>query len=171
MIFSSSAFLKTTAIALAALALSIPAGGDALAKNDKAKGKPAHAGPAKAGNGNAKGSAASSGNNDLGDAATGAVLGAVVSDILLGDDNRRVITEYYQTHSVSAKPLPPGIAKNLARGKPLPPGIAKTRVPGALSSRVSIPSGYTLQQVGTDVLLVEVGTRIIADILRDVIRS
>ena len=28
-----------------------------------------------------------------------------------------------------AEPLPPGIAKNVARGKPLPPGIAKKVLP------------------------------------------
>ena len=35
----------------------------------------------------------------------------------------RIIREYYLSKGVKAKPLPPGIAKNLARGKPLPPGI------------------------------------------------
>ena len=51
----------------------------------------------------------------------------------------RIIREYYSAQSLKPKSLPPGIAKNLARGKPLPPGIAKTRVPddlvGQLPSR------------------------------------
>jgi hypothetical protein len=36
------------------------------------------------------------------------------------------------THKIVAQPLPPGIAKNVARGKPLPPGIAKRAVPAEL---------------------------------------
>jgi hypothetical protein len=43
-----------------------------------------------------------------------------------------LINEFFRNYHVDkkggkkgAKPLPPGIAKNLARGKPLPPGIAK----------------------------------------------
>jgi hypothetical protein len=41
----------------------------------------------------------------------------------------RIIRDYYGVESRKPKPLPPGIAKNLARGKPIPPGIARTRVP------------------------------------------
>ena len=44
-----------------------------------------------------------------------------------GDVN--VFHDYFVTHKITAQPLPPGIAKNLARGKPLPPGIAKKMVP------------------------------------------
>jgi len=47
-----------------------------------------------------------------------------------GDVN--VFHDYFVTHKITAQPLPPGIAKNLARGKPLPPGIAKKVVPADL---------------------------------------
>jgi len=39
---------------------------------------------------------------------------------------------YFRTHKITAEPLPPGIAKNLARGKALPPGIAKKAFPNDL---------------------------------------
>jgi hypothetical protein len=66
--------------------------------------------------------------------------------------------------------LPPGIRKNLARGKPLPPGIARKVAPQGLQSGLGLPSGYELVEVGLDVLLVEVATSVIHDVLRDVIR-
>lgn len=80
------------------------------------------------------------------------------------------IREFYQAHPVEdAKPLPPGIRRNLARGKPLPPGIAKKTAPEDVRSVVSVPEGFELVEVGLDVLLVEVATDLIHDVLRDVI--
>ncbi|HUE93225.1 anti-virulence regulator CigR family protein [Pseudomonas sp.] len=64
--------------------------------------------------------------------------------------------------------LPPGIAKNLARGKPLPPGIAKnfdSRVAGQLPRY----EGYEWKQVGTDVVLVAIATGIVYEVLRNIL--
>jgi hypothetical protein len=69
------------------------------------------------------------------------------------------------------KPLPPGIQKNLARGKPLPPGIAKKAPPSALLGRLPRHPGYEWQMAGTDLILVQIGTAIIADVLKDVFRQ
>lgn len=81
------------------------------------------------------------------------------------------IREFYTAHtSGSAEALPPGIRKKLARGKPLPPGIAKRFPPDELRTRLSVPREYDLIEVGLDVLLVEVATGIIHDVLMDVIR-
>jgi hypothetical protein len=69
-----------------------------------------------------------------------------------------------------SKGLPPGIAKNLQRGKPLPPGIAKRDLPPGLES--SLPGkhdGYETLVVGNDVVLVEIDTGKIADIITDAI--
>ena len=104
-------------------------------------------------------------------AAVGAAAGAALAGALLSDHDRATITRYFQQHPQPGSDLPPGIAKNLARGKPLPPGIAKRGVPGALTSQLSIPSGYLLQTVGADVVLVAAATSVIADILRDVARK
>lgn len=68
------------------------------------------------------------------------------------------------------KPLPPGIRKNLARGKPLPPGIAKKSAPSAMLGRLPQHAGYEWQVAGTDLVLVQIGTAIIADVLTDVFR-
>jgi len=68
------------------------------------------------------------------------------------------------------KGLPPGIAKNLERGKPLPPGIAKRNLPHGLES--SLPGkhdGYETVIVGDDVVLIEIDTGKIADIITDAV--
>ena len=66
--------------------------------------------------------------------------------------------------------LPPGIAKNLGRGKPLPPGIAKKTVPGAMLSRLPVHPGYEWQVVGSDLVLLAIGTAMVADVLTGVFR-
>lgn len=68
------------------------------------------------------------------------------------------------------KPIPPGIRKNLARGKPMPPGIAKQVLPSQLLETLPQREGYEVVRVGWDVVLVEVATGIIHDVLMDVIR-
>ena len=68
------------------------------------------------------------------------------------------------------KGLPPGIQKKLARGGTLPPGIAKQYLPNDLNRQLpSPPHGYERVIHGTDVLLVEINTGRIADIVADVI--
>ncbi len=68
------------------------------------------------------------------------------------------------------KGMPPGIAMNLERGKPLPPGIAKKQLPSGLHSKLpKVPDGYERTIVGNDVLLVEIDTGRIADIMVDAV--
>ena len=84
---------------------------------------------------------------------------------------REQIREYYTSNpQLGLEALPPGIRKRIAKGKPLPPGIAKKASPQALRSALTLPDGYELVEVGVDVLLVELATDIIHDILMDVIR-
>lgn len=74
-----------------------------------------------------------------------------------------------QQHGLSgAKPLPPGIAKNLARGKPLPPGIQKTRMPHAFVEGLPRHAGYEWRQAGADLVLVATATLVVSDILQGV---
>ncbi len=88
----------------------------------------------------------------------------------LGEGDR--IRAWYADHpSPSVESLPPGIRKNLARGKPVPPGLARRMLPGGLEQRLPVRDGYERIQVGLDVLLVEVATGIIHDVLMDVIRD
>ena len=88
-----------------------------------------------------------------------------------------VIHDYFHNHYVHRKggkkgnkPLPPGIAKNLARGKPLPPGIAKRAFPNDLLVRLPpVADGYERVIIAGKILLVEIATQDVHDILVDVI--
>lgn len=93
------------------------------------------------------------------------------ASITLSDAMRVEIRDYYAQYPVtSVEALPPGIRMRLARGKPLPPGIAKKVAPGGLHARLGLPEGYRVFEVGMDVLLVEVATNVVHDILMDAIR-
>ena len=52
--------------------------------------------------------------------------------VVFRESDHATFRDYFLTHKITAEPLPPGIAKNVARGKPLPPGIAKRAVPPEL---------------------------------------
>ncbi|MDD3448933.1 MAG: anti-virulence regulator CigR family protein, partial [Gammaproteobacteria bacterium] len=67
-----------------------------------------------------------------------------------------------------AKPLPPGIRKNLARGKPLPPGIAKRYVNPDLRSALPYHDGYDWVQTGTDLVLMQATTGLVSEVIRNV---
>jgi hypothetical protein len=98
------------------------------------------------------------------------VLKTATVSVTLLSDMQVEIRAFYSARGVSGvKPLPPGIRKRLVRGKALPPGIAKRVVPEGLRSRIRLPSGYEIVEVGLDVLLVEVATDIIHDVLMDVV--
>lgn len=66
--------------------------------------------------------------------------------------------------------LPPGIAKNLARGKPLPPGIARQVVPRhVLVQLPPVENGFEYIVVAGKILLIEIATQVVHDILVDVL--
>ena len=66
--------------------------------------------------------------------------------------------------------LPPGIAKNLARGKPLPPGIAKKTVPASMLGQLPNYPGYEWRVVGDDLVLVALSTAIVTSIINGVFK-
>ena len=102
-------------------------------------------------------------------------------EVVFSDDEIEIIRAYYASNGSGSgkgkhkgknkhkhKSLPPGIEKNLKRGKPLPPGIAKQTLPYELQHRLPAPpSGYERIIVGGKLLLVELGTQIVHDILMD----
>ena len=66
--------------------------------------------------------------------------------------------------------LPPGIAKNLQRGKPLPPGIAKQYLPpDLLAGLPPLSAGFEYVLVAGKLLLVEIATQVIHDVLLDAV--
>jgi hypothetical protein len=77
---------------------------------------------------------------------------------------------YFRTNKITAEPLPPGIAKNLARGKALPPGIAKKAFPNdlvrGLGSRVR--PGITFSIAGDRVVALKDGK--VVDIIEGLFR-
>ncbi|MGD1877302.1 MAG: anti-virulence regulator CigR family protein [Kiloniellaceae bacterium] len=99
---------------------------------------------------------------------TAGVLGAVLSD-----DEKAIIHRYFGEHpdAVKVKELPPGIRKKLARGGAMPPGIAKQVLPDGLHRQLPPRDGQHYEIIGTDVVLVETATRVIVDILKDVLRG
>ena len=82
---------------------------------------------------------------------------------------QRTIREYYADKPKSARALPPGVARNYARGKKLPPGIAKRSLPPDLAARLPVQPGHQYIVVESDVLLIAVSTGIVVDILIDVL--
>jgi len=66
--------------------------------------------------------------------------------------------------------LPPGIAKNLARGKPLPPGIAKKTVPASMLGQLPSYPGYEWRVVGDDLVLIALSTAIVTTIINGVFK-
>ena len=82
---------------------------------------------------------------------------------------RQTIQNYFRTNPMAPQGLPPGIARNLARGKPLPPGIAKRFLPSDLQAQLPAYSGYEMLIAGRNVLLVSIVSGVITDILLDVL--
>ena len=91
----------------------------------------------------------------------------LVSGLISADDARKIARGAGAT---GYKELPPGIRKNLARGKPMPPGIQKTRMPGGMIDQLPKRKGYDWQVAGTDLLLVQAGSNIVSDVLKDVFK-
>lgn len=89
--------------------------------------------------------------------------------VVFRDNHRVTFRDYFVKHKITAQPLPPGIAMNIARGKPLAPGIAKRALPNDLV--------ILLPRIGTDVTYYMVGDRVVAvqrgnviDVLVDIFR-
>lgn len=84
---------------------------------------------------------------------------------------RQLISNYFLRNGGYYSELPPGIRRQLVTKGRLPPGIAKKALPPGLAGGLpSVPSGFERMIVGPDVLLVEIATGIIFDIIRDVVR-
>jgi hypothetical protein len=94
----------------------------------------------------------------------------VIASVTFTQLERAEIERFYRDNvSPGLEALPPGIRKNLARGKPLPPGIAKKVLPPTLEGMLPIREAYRRVAVGADVILIEIATGLIVDILADVI--
>jgi hypothetical protein len=106
-----------------------------------------------------------------------ATAGDASVQVVFTDGEIAIISAYYKDGDASHKGkrkvnkgLPPGIVKNLQRGKPLPPGIAKQALPSRLIELLPPPPrGFERVVLSGKVLLVEIATQVIHDVLEDVI--
>ncbi|EPL3171286.1 anti-virulence regulator CigR family protein [Serratia marcescens] len=117
------------------------------------------------GNGNGHGNSGNHGNKDKGDYRDYRNDDNLVSVSLSRDRARSLAHTYGLT---GYRSLPPGIAKNLARGKPLPPGIAKKMVPSSMLRELPQYPGYEWRIAGDDLVLVALSTAIVASVINGV---
>ena len=109
--------------------------------------------------------------------ASPAMAAEIGAEITFSSDEAAIIRAWYSDRDGHRRPekkngrsLPPGIARNLARGKQLPPGIAKQTLPSGLIDRLPpVAKGYERIIVDGKVLLVEIATQVVHDILTDAI--
>lgn len=99
-----------------------------------------------------------------------------------GDQDRRVVREYYgtQVRGGNCPPglakknngcLPPGQAKKWAMGRPLPRDVVYYDLPHDLIVRLPAPPmGHRYVQVAGDVLLIAIGTSMVVDAVQDILR-
>jgi hypothetical protein len=89
--------------------------------------------------------------------------------VVFRDSDHATFRDYFIAHRITAEPLPPGIAKNVARGKPLPPGIAKRVLPaGLLAIGPKVDKDVSLAIVGNVVVATRGG--VVIDVLAGVFR-
>jgi hypothetical protein len=84
--------------------------------------------------------------------------------VVFRDSDRAAFREYIVAHRIVMQALPPGIAKQVARGKSLPPGIAKRTLPeGLLRIAPKVPDGVSFAFVGEVVVALRGG--VVIDVL------
>ena len=100
-----------------------------------------------------------------------------------GDRHRVVVREYYEDEfrrgrcppGLAKKHngcMPPGQAKKWQMGRPLPPDIVYYEVPQPLVVQIGAPPpGYRYVRVASDILMIAVGTGIVAAAIQDLGRS
>lgn len=102
-----------------------------------------------------------------------------LADSFFNDSRRHIISDYYGQHSGGgncppglAKKgngcQPPGQAKKWRVGHPLPGDVIYHDVPSALLHQLGhTPEGHKIVRVGTDLLLISIGTGMVVDAIDD----
>ena len=97
-------------------------------------------------------------------------------------DDRRVLSDYYQTEAKRghcppglAKKnngcLPPGQAKKWRRGEALASDLRYTEVPLEIRRRLSpLPPSHRYVQIAGDILIIAAATRLVVDAVEDILR-
>ena len=66
--------------------------------------------------------------------------------------------------------MPPGQAKQYTIGRALPAGVVMYPLPGSLLGRLAPPPGYQYMRVGSDILMLAIGTNMVVSALTDMVR-
>jgi hypothetical protein len=161
-------------IALLCAALASPA----FAQKDK-DDKPGRGGPPDKAT-TAPGKGQGQGQNQGQGQAKGQGQGGPQGAVVINDRDRNSVYSYYRTQYAAgncppglAKKnngcLPPGQAKKMwVIGQPLAAGIVFYPLPGVLLAQLSpVPDGYQYVRVANDILMMAVGTRLIAGAVAD----
>ena len=162
-------------VALLTAALMQPA----LAQKDKDDKPGRGGGPDKAMHGKGNDNAPGQGQGQ-GQGARGNQAAVPPGNVVIADRDRTTVYDYYRGQYAAgncppglAKKnngcLPPGQAKKVwAIGQPLPGSVVFYNLPGALLGQLTpAPAGYQYVQVANDILLMAVGTRMIAAAIAD----
>jgi hypothetical protein len=80
---------------------------------------------------------------------------------------RQIVAEFFANHRQEVEALPPGIARNLARGKRLPPGIAKRPIPSGLQAQFPSRGGFEVSIFGDRIVLLE-ASGLVVDVLEGI---
>lgn len=100
-------------------------------------------------------------------------------DAYFNEERYRLIRNYFLQHRSpkSCPPglakknngcLPPGIAKKWRMGQPLPADVTYYDLPGDLLNMLGrTPDGQKIVRVGTDLLLISIGTGVVLDAIDD----
>jgi hypothetical protein len=84
---------------------------------------------------------------------------------------RQLIANYFLRHDGHLTELPAALRRQLVTKGRLPAGVARKALPDDLAARLAPPpDGLDRVVVGPDVLLLDNGSGVIVDILRDVVR-
>lgn len=120
-----------------------------------------------------------------------------VAGSVLGEEERKIIEDYYKAQSdkddkekkkskakdkkgskkfppglAKKEQLPPGLAKQIEKNGKLPPGLEKRDLPDELESKLPKTAKHTERAVvGNDIVLIEKGTDIVLDVMKDVLSS
>jgi len=97
---------------------------------------------------------------------------------IFSDSDRQVIGDYYARFKAKKVPpglakkdqLPPGLAKQVVKNGTLPPGLQDRVLPTDLELKLSrLPDGYKRVIIGANIAILNTHTRVIADIITDVV--
>ncbi len=99
--------------------------------------------------------------------------------IVFSDRDRVIIRDYYAARYKGLPPglakkgkVPPGHARQMARHGRLPHGIVPGYLPRDLDGRLSrLPDGYVRIIVGADIGIMDTRTRVVVDVIEDIVRD